>query len=210
MSSSSISWTKAELPFTVQKLPAKHVIDCSIKPADCLSLPKSSCAVFISSEMCSICFHPTIRCMHEYLKPSWWAAPNYIYYGIFFPHWNGALGRKSSVLLSLPCSAEQAGAYQGCVKNAGPDMDRQLPLQPEANMTDTFISCISPSPGERAGPFSAASTYSRLHVQLLGGFWSRQSHPRTDFASVESRTKLYSTLTEAEASSDSLSTHGFF
>lgn len=114
MSSSSISWTKAELPFNVQKhyQCAKHVIDCSPKPADCLSLPKASCAVFISSEMCSICFHPTIRCMPKYLKPSWRVAPNHIYYGIFFPHWNGAFGRKSFVLLSVPCSAEQPGACQ--------------------------------------------------------------------------------------------------
>lgn len=75
---------------------AKSEIDCSPKTADCLSLPKLSCAVFVSSEIHSIiCFHPTIRHMREYLKLSWWVAPNYIYYGIFFPHWNGAFGRKS-------------------------------------------------------------------------------------------------------------------
>lgn len=62
--------------------------------------------------------------------------------------------------------------------------------------------------GKKPVHFLTASMYN-LHVQLFGGFWSRPSHARTDFAPVESRTKLYSTLTEAEASCESPVTRSF-
>lgn len=97
-----------------------------------------------------------MRWIHKYLKPPWWVTPNSFYYGIFFPHWNGAFQWKPSLLLSLLCPADQPGAHQAqpvwrTLVWPGPDMDRQLSLQQTCLVSSSAR--ISPSSGERAGPF---------------------------------------------------------
>lgn len=150
-----------------------------------------------------------MRGIHEYLKPSWWVIPNSIYYGIFFPHWNGAFEWKPSVLLSLFCPADHSTA---CVKNTAFTWARhgQAVVSAASSKHGWYLhqTVSSQALGKKPVHFLTASMYN-LHVQLFGGFWSRPSHARTDFAPVESRTKLYSTLTEAEASCESPVTHSF-
>lgn len=97
-------------------------------------------------------------------------------------------------LTAMVCWPAWSIPSTGCVKNAGPDMHRQLSLQPTANTTGISISCTSPSPGARAGPFLAAANFwvgfeadspmLELILLLLNQgqnstpLWQRQKHPQ--------------------------------
>lgn len=90
-----------------------------------------------------------MRCIHEYLKTSWWVTPNSTYYGTFFPRWNGAFECKPSVLLSLPCPADQPGAHQAqpvwrTPVSPGPGMEQAAVST--TNMAGIFINLYFPKP----------------------------------------------------------------
>lgn len=167
---------------------AKHAIDWSSGAAGCLSLPKSSCILFIYFiKSTVIWFHTIMRCTHESPKPFRWVTPNSIYYSIFFPSLKWSFWMKTicpalcTLLPSLghtrhsPC--EECQFHLGQALTAVFFWYLHQLVFPQALRKELVH-------------FLRASMYNSLHVQLFGEFWSRLSHARTHFAPVESRTEL--------------------
>lgn len=204
MSSSSISWTKGELPFNVQKLPACQACNWLQSKTSWLPLPSKivmCCIYFIRNTFYLFSSHyqmhvwvPEAILMSRTKSHLLW----HLFSSLKWSFWKKIICPPLTTMLCWPAWSTPR---TGCVRNAAPDMDRQLPLQPTANMTGIFISCISPSPGQElfrfyqhtciAGcmsnfwmAFEADSPLLGLILLLLSQgqnstpLWQRQKHPQ--------------------------------
>lgn len=113
-----------------------------------------------------------MRCIPEYLRPTWWVLSNSTNYGVSFPWWNGAF-RFFPVPCPVPCCPtcwhtklsllEQPAFTWAC--------SGQAVVSPANSATSgIFTACIPPSPEKEPTHFTTAYLYIHLHVQLLGGF----------------------------------------
>lgn len=216
MNSSSISWTKAELPFNVQNLSTRQACNWLKSRNRWLTLP---------SKLVMYCIY-FIRNTFYYLVSSYYERHTWVPEAILMSHtkqhllwhlfsslkWHFWMKTICPALTVLSCWPAWDTPSTACVKNTAFTWARhgQAVVSAASSKHGLYLHqpMFSQALGKKPVHFLTASMYN-LHVQLFGGFWSRPSHARTDFAPVESRTKLYSTLTEAEASCESPVTRSF-
>lgn len=131
MSSSSISWTKAELPFNVQKLPACQACNWLQSKTSWLPLPSKivMCCIYFIRNMFYL--FSSYYQMHVWVSEAilMCCTKSHLLWHLFsslkWCFWKKIICPALTTLLCWPTWSTPS---RGCVKSTAPDTDRQLPL----------------------------------------------------------------------------------